>query len=1179
MNMSIANGTRRKLRGFVLDRTTGTPAKDVVVKATSEVDDGIFVNLGLLVSDVAGYVSFDVSQYLGAFTPRPKHLWVEAVADPGSRRDVASDLSKPSTSYEFLLTVNSNLATSRRGRVGLPSIQNPDPLDWDLSPHSFVAKTDATIGEDGCASPQPASFAVRDFQFARVVRVSKATDERIGGDDISAVDPKRPITSIDVPQKLETAFVLEFSQRWYPVGHSIGQLLYSLPLAPCESVNLAVIDWAREDQLLRQDNVTASESLLHNQRRDRTIDETVNSTLQENQDGWSLLGGGAHADSNSAAADLTSVVGFPLRLASAAANLFSLGGGVAHTSGTRNLTADSLQSLHDNIVQQTSVIRSLSSTVIVQSTQRESNVVQTRMVTNHNHCHALTMQYFEVLRHFKVVTSYEQRRRVVLIPYGLFAFDRTGALRFKTILENVLLEQELRPCFDAVLRLEIGSDAYDTSNALPTPPAATHADYFSGTQSLTVAANAIKVTGLLIGPGSSVQVAATGEGIRFKYDLGGGSGPGGQPQVAQLPFPGQGLHEYALLAQVGYDFYEVGTGATFTAKNGGPLRFQFNDWKLDDNSGSATVELAVALPDVPPPPTAPIAPPKPFANSPKTDAVLERALLQHLNSNLGFYNRAVWLLQDPTERRLLLAESLRSRPDILDAIDDTPLAFSGSYLAYGLNVAEDLEQQRASDDMANPTEHSIVSLPTHGIFGEAMLGSCNACEVRDVTRFWNWEESPCAPPPSIEGIRPGPLGQATTATPAALPGPVVQITQPAPAPDPVGLAAALRVLGTSNIFRDLSGLQDVSRLLDRLASGAVTSVGEAQSLARQAQTSLQSHEGAAAASGGSAQRQQTPAERYDNLQVAQHAARAAAELGLAGDAQQRAFEAVLGMNDGPGTIQTAGIRSEGIGDSDNWVDLITFKPTQQLLDELKSRGLEWQRIEDGYGDVNLDGYVLELNRLPDDPGTGVQFTAESLFDYVRTNFASILIRYKSLPGPSLVAYEAADEVRWDSPAPLGAVLKFRIDARPLAASIPFQFPLSGLPIPEFGLVQCSELVTNQADLSGTQADWHWNFVTVKGGGIVGYHPVSGTRQFGVRRVDQSLFWYLRAADRATTFLDYAAGPLLFSGAEAYWTGFFANLVAFIKTNGGDATIGPMYSQRHNWSLVRTYLFGNKPITL
>ncbi|MDH4118250.1 MAG: hypothetical protein OEW30_12755, partial [Acidimicrobiia bacterium] len=52
-----------------------------------------------------------------------------------------------------------------------------------------------------------------------------------------------------------------------------------------------------------------------------------------------------------------------------------------------------------------------------------------------------------------------------------------------------------------------------------------------------------------------------------------------------------------------------------------------------------------------------------------------------------------------------------------------------------------------------------VTLPTRGTLGEAVLGSCNSCEKIDLTRFWNWKDSPV---PKIDD-RPdlGVFGQAT----------------------------------------------------------------------------------------------------------------------------------------------------------------------------------------------------------------------------------------------------------------------------------------------------------------------------------------------------------------------------------------------------------------------------------
>lgn len=82
----------------------------------------------------------------------------------------------------------------------------------------------------------------------------------------------------------------------------------------------------------------------------------------------------------------------------------ALGGGYSTSSGTRELTADTAQRISDAFSQATSAVRELRSTVVVQGSQAEAARAQTRVVANYNHGHALTIMYYEVLRHYRVLT-------------------------------------------------------------------------------------------------------------------------------------------------------------------------------------------------------------------------------------------------------------------------------------------------------------------------------------------------------------------------------------------------------------------------------------------------------------------------------------------------------------------------------------------------------------------------------------------------------------------------------------------------------------------------------------------------------------------------------------------------------------------------------------------------------
>lgn len=930
-----------KLRGFVVDKQTGKPVSNVVLLFEAKTDDdnatepkssknkkktsiesrtdinSIVVSspLGMLVSDNAGYVSLDLSQYTN--DKLPHSIQITPIGDEMCKSNVnALFVNQPDLKIHFVLKVNSNYVNCKTN-VGLPSIQNPDDIDREVSPHSFTVKNELMLGEGNCQVPIPTPFEQRDFRFGRVVlKASQNLDDNLQSLDqklltVSELNPAMDLGQQENDLPLRVAEVLEFRQRWYPVGHSLGQIAYSLPLAPCESVNLAMIDWSRQDTIRRDDQVNSRETLLHDQRRDRTIEETLEAALSESQDGFSLLGGlGVGA---SATVPIETI---PINISA----MLSAGGGITHSSGNRDINADSLQELHDRVRQATSVVRSLNSTVIVQATQQEQKVVQTRTVTNHNHCHALTVQYYEVLQTFRVVTEFETRRRVLLIPYKLMKFDREAILRFRSILDMVLLKPSLSSCFDAVERLANCSSLYEETSAStdgtdskPCPtPAPEAKDISSYTLTLetgereTWGAVWVKlvlkdgnekllrlkesVKGVFVEPeerelvltrNSKRQWLITeGEAIGINHD------DIGKVKVEWAEanwndawaFKGIGINyklsgadlEHSLLINgLGYHsqhpYIEVdrpnNTKGFFDVPDNSPA-----------GSGSRHLiwEAAVTLPQRDESSPSQLETPE---KTPKerpvkaTDECCENRLIAHLNGNIGYYNRAIWLLQDPVERRVLL-EGLLAATGLADLVDETPVAVSGRYVAFPFDdprlesvllqsaVQEALSRLRLSQEVLNdiwnravesqPQEPAkpdplvtYVSLPTRGLFAEAQLGHCNSCEVRDVTRFWKWDESPCEKAPAIEGVSPGPKGQAPTIPePASLPNPVVQVMQAAAAPDPVGLAAALNLLGQPNIFRDMSGLSEVSGLLEKLASGTVTSMGEARNLAQKAQDKL-----------------------------------------------------------------------------------------------------------------------------------------------------------------------------------------------------------------------------------------------------------------------------------------------------------------------------------------------------
>jgi hypothetical protein len=854
----------------------------------AEPDDNVQIPLGMLTSDAAGYVSFDFTPLSKAGFKSLKHLWVYAVGEDKHRVDILGLPRVTGIGHQFLLTVEANSVKPVNGRHNLASIQSADVVDWKVSPHSFTAKVALSLGEGSCEGPYPSSLAEREFTFYKVVRRSDGGDET---DNTAISSPVNLLHSRDsVENVVRFGEMLEFKQSWFPLGHSLGQLLYSLPLAPCESINIAVIEWSRQDTIKREDFAKSTEWLFHEHRRDRVIEEVLNAGLRESQGGWSILGGlaGSQAQGGSASVAIDPI---SIALSKVGSLVGSIGGGVSHSSGNRNVTANSNQELHDLITQASSSIRALSSTVVVQASQAESNLLQTRTVTNHNHCHALTIQYYEVLRNFRIVTEFIRRRRVVFIPYVVFGFTRHVALRFRTILERVLLAPTLLPCFDALVRLGWSTDLYEETPVTVPETTKKEIKWFeltlkTGTEGFATTSGDIWVELLCDGVWKQLfykkavkfgGVELTKSSFTTHIDVPSGTELAIDPlNITRVRVAWREHndwdHWHFKAIKILYGVNKESGSKVLIDREGTdvPAGAPEPVLKWFDNSGQGendrqewTSDADTHLPTnaTPQQPDLPKDSSKPQSQySRKNDENCEAQLLTHLNSNIGFYNRAIWLLQDPLERRRLLENSLGGNSRILDGIDDLPLAVDGCYVAFAYNALSDGDIQ--DEDVLE--SESIISLPTRGLFAEAELGNCNACEKRDVTRFWKWEESPCDKPPTISGITPGPKGQGATVQGANLPNPVIQVVNPPAAPDPAGLAAALDVLKTPNIFRDMSGIAEVSKLLDGLVSGAVD-LSTAQELAKQAKA--KQAEASQQGNGGKGKTKSAPSEMNPEKQV------------------------------------------------------------------------------------------------------------------------------------------------------------------------------------------------------------------------------------------------------------------------------------------------------------------------
>jgi hypothetical protein len=186
---------------------------------------------------------------------------------------------------------------------------------------------------------------------------------------------------------------------------------------------------------------------------------------------------------------------------------------------------------------------------------------------------------------------------------------------------------------------------------------------------------------------------------------------------------------------------------------------------------------------------------------------------------------------------------------LIESIDPVPVAVSGNYLVFrfygtvGTDEWSTLKSKLGTD--MTPRE-DMVPLPSGGVFAEAVLGCSNSAEKLDITRFWNWQDSPIPILPSeINPLTAGGKGNDKTPETGKLESPIVNIVNPPALPDPAGLGPLYAAIANGNMFRDMSGLAQTSALIGAAlqaaqagAANATGAAGEAQKVAAQQLTEI-----------------------------------------------------------------------------------------------------------------------------------------------------------------------------------------------------------------------------------------------------------------------------------------------------------------------------------------------------
>lgn len=440
--------TGRKFTGKVLDihdknRVVG---KQVLIFAKEKDSKGVTALIASCKTDKDGYFShpYVSKKFENAFATVP------SVSEEKVRIALVNDM----------LPLNILVGLDISGYVDdadcvLETPRVPDNEDLVNSPGTYSED----VGDGEYLKFNTPNRTLEEYSFYSVVRT---TDPKILQDNvetytrkkITAANPvswqrKDQIERLHQATTIAHGHILQFKQIWKADGYSLGDLLYSLPLAPGQKKKIAIVDWDRNESTQLSEELLASDNITAGFNRDRDVSEIVNSSLQERMKAgsWSKnkSGGGGFG---------FAAKGFVLGASGGASKSSSK----AWQNSSRNVAADSLQKLRDNTMQSASSLRSQRATVLHTVGQNESVASQTEVVANYNHGHALTMQYFEVLRHFQVSQELVGVQECLFIPLRMITFDTADILAWKEELKAGLLDQSLVKGFDALKRSSMSAE-------------------------------------------------------------------------------------------------------------------------------------------------------------------------------------------------------------------------------------------------------------------------------------------------------------------------------------------------------------------------------------------------------------------------------------------------------------------------------------------------------------------------------------------------------------------------------------------------------------------------------------------------------------------------------------------------------------------------------------------------
>jgi hypothetical protein len=226
--------------------------------------------------------------------------------------------------------------------------------------------------------------------------------------------------------------------------------LHSVALAPGESTRLAVIDYERRTSGSLTEAVDQSERLSNTVLQSRAISEITDAVAVESQEGFSKTKSRSSASQSGEASGGSLGLLFMWGGSSGSSKNRTTADTVSTSQGRREVSTHLQQNIRNATQQHAASARSRRAATITETSLEESEVISTRTVTNYNHMHALTVQYYEVVQLHRTELRLHRVEGCLFIPMKVLDFsDETVVSRFREILIAAALDEVVRELLDA----------------------------------------------------------------------------------------------------------------------------------------------------------------------------------------------------------------------------------------------------------------------------------------------------------------------------------------------------------------------------------------------------------------------------------------------------------------------------------------------------------------------------------------------------------------------------------------------------------------------------------------------------------------------------------------------------------------------------------------------------------